>query len=108
MTPSELAADLSSLVASLDGVTGVYDARPAAVAVVAGAVGSLARIAPAHPVLVDERGGTVTVTVAVSVTDDVPAADTSRRVYDGIEAWLASHPEAPPVESVIVRIGHVG
>lgn len=118
MTPSQLAHDLSTLVATVDGVTGLYDARPPVLAALSGAVGSIGRIAPGEnapgrvapddPVLVEEHSKRITVTVAISVTDHEPAPATSRRVYERVEAWLAEHPGAPVVDAITVRIGHVG
>lgn len=113
MTPTELAHDLSTLVAAVDGVTGLYDARPLVLAALSGAAEPIAQIvagasAPGDPVLVEEHSKRITVTIAMSVSDSEPAPATSRRVYDQVETWLAEHPDAPVVDAITVRVGHVG
>jgi len=101
----ELAHNLNRIVRQVDGVTDLYDPRPPAVAAVATVI---ARRFGMQPVVVASSGEGMTVSLSLAVSENHPAAETCRRVFDAVHDYVAAHAPEDTLSAVRIRVSRIG
>lgn len=104
----DLASSLNRLLREIDGVTDLYDARPAPLAAVASVATRLARRNEPAPVVVASSSEGLTVSVSLAVSENHPAADTCRRVFDVVHDFVAAHAPEDTLRMVRIRVSRIG
>jgi hypothetical protein len=104
----DLVHELDQLVRRVDGVTDLYDARPSALAAVTTAAARLTGHTPAEPVVVAASKTGLTVSVSLAVSESHPAADTCRRVFDVVNAFVTTNAPGDTLRAVRIRVSRIG
>ncbi|TFD47821.1 hypothetical protein E3T55_14815 [Cryobacterium frigoriphilum] len=106
--PQELVENLGRIVREIDGVTDLYDARPTPVAAVTSVAMRLTGRGAPEPVVVSSSGDGLTIWVSLAVSENHPAADTCRRVFDVVHDFVAAHVPEDTLRTVRIRVSRIG
>ncbi|MFC5930553.1 hypothetical protein D6T64_16860 [Cryobacterium melibiosiphilum] len=104
----ELRDNLNRVLREVDGVTDLYDARPTALAAVTAVATRLTGRPPVEPVVVASSREGLTVSVSLAVSENLPAADTCRRVFDVVHDFVAAHAPEDTLRAVRIRVSRIG
>jgi hypothetical protein len=106
--PPELEQNLSQLLREVEGVTDLYDARSKPMVALTAVTTRLTGRAECEPVVVVSSDDGLTVSVSLAVSENQPAADTCRRVFDVVHDFVAAHAPENTLCAVRIRVSRIG